>query len=108
MYVDETNGYSEFEGNWDRKKYRGEYYNIVMYANILTNAPTATVAGKSDYNLKGKAYCSACFDVKKDEDIKAGSQGIGGCIFYDSDEIFSSHINFNFFGTVEATSSDAF
>lgn len=80
-----------------------------MTARVLTNAPTATVAGNSDYNLKGKAYCSACFDVKKeDEDIKAGSQGIGGCIFYDSETIFSAHKNFNFFGTVEATGSDAF
>ena len=54
------------------------------------------------------AYCSACFDVKKEGgELKSGTQGIGSCVYYDANKALYAGDG-NFFGTVEATGSDAF
>ena len=53
------------------------------------------------------AYCAMCFDVKKlDADLKSGHKGIGGCVYYDSNKVVQ--YDYNFFGAVEATGTDAF
>jgi len=53
------------------------------------------------------AYCAACFDVKKEgADLSSGHTGVGACVYYDANKVL--YKDYNFFGAVEATGSDAF
>jgi len=53
------------------------------------------------------AYCAACFDVKKEgADLASGHTGFGACVYYDANKVL--YKDYNFFGAIEATGSDAF
>ena len=63
--------------------------------------------GKTKSDTTGMSYCTVCFDVGDDEDkLEEGDQGVGACVYYDDDN--TEYLDWNFFGTVEATSSDEF
>lgn len=77
-----------------------------MYFDFYT--VTHSPAGKASDAKAGLARCGVCFDVKKeDAELEEGDDGIGACIYYDTDgssEIYDA----NFFGRVEATGSSGF
>ena len=86
--------------------YRGGYKGITMAATFKTDA--VGQGSKSKSVPTSMAYCSACFNVKKEGgELKSGTQGIGACVYYDANKALYVGDG-NFFGTVEATGSDAF
>lgn len=59
-------------------------------------------------DVKSHAYCTVCFDVRKeDKDVESGTTGVGACSYFDSNGA-GPYNNPNYFGVVEAQGSDSF
>ena len=85
------------------KQFRGERWRFLMMSYFRTTID----GGAGSTNLKSKMVCSVCFDVeKKDGEVEEGTDGIGGCFYFDSKGLM--YKDPEYLGSIEATGAKSF